>query len=513
MTRPVLPGRISARLPRQTPSRILLLALASFVACAAFGCAVALGPGYTVEKQQIDVTYTLQAPNQVAIRATYALKNTGTKPLDALQMILPSADEFSPQNIQIEWRDKTISPEPISGPDENPQPNEISQLKFGEKWEFGETADLAISYSLRIAADESTAATAANRGFFLPNSGWYPTLLPATGLLHTGGEPPARWNLTVTVPEGYRVHASGDEFGKPRSAPKKLSPGEAVFEQRPGITFEPFVITGPYSEQVVQSAAGPVLLWSEHPVPAERAKRIADRVGADVAFFRTEFGAPALGKKQIWIIGCVSAQPGSQTTPPQTRRNCVTAPNSAVVSSDFFDLNAAPKLMETVDIQLAETWLQFPMQQGRYQPQFPLAALPNYAQFALEAANHPDERAAAVQNLLQRTDAVAAPLKTLVTVGESDSEAVRERARLESELFFIALEDRCGAHSVHQGIAYASRVLRGQSWSLADLRSAVEGECGGPVLEGFFRQWMHGRGVPEDFRARYMNAGAATKSP
>jgi hypothetical protein len=36
----------------------------------------------------------------------------------------------------------------------------------------------------------------------------------------------------------------------------------------------------------------------------------------------------------------------------------------------------------------------------------------------------------------------------------------------------------------------------------------VEAECGGPVLEGFFREWMHGKGVPADFRARYLGAAA-----
>ncbi len=101
-------------------------------------------------------------------------------------------------------------------------------------------------------------------------------------------------------------------------------------------------------------------------------------------------------------------------------------------------------------------------------------------------------------------DAVPEKEKPLIQVDLKDSPAFQDRARAESTLFFLALEDRCGAQNVHKGIARASRLLRGETWGLPDLRSSVEAaECGGPVLEGFFREWMHGPGIPAEFRARY----------
>ena len=55
--------------------------MAILAACMTYGCAAAFGPGYTVEKQRVQVTYTEQAADKVSIRAWYDLKNTGTKPL------------------------------------------------------------------------------------------------------------------------------------------------------------------------------------------------------------------------------------------------------------------------------------------------------------------------------------------------------------------------------------------------------------------------------------------------
>jgi hypothetical protein len=480
--------------------RVFVPAVAALAAYVASGCAVALGPGYTVEKQRIEVTYRAETPGQVAVRAWYELKNTGTKPLERIDVDPPTEDLFAPQDLRIEWRGKAMNE--ASAKDEEGH----IRVPLGASWSVQESGEFVVAYNLNIGPEEANPDSSHGRAFFLGSAGWYPLLLPAQGAFATGGTPPLKWDLAVSVPEGFRVHASGDTRARKRSDEKIA--GE-IFVQQPGTTFDPFVEAGPFMEQQVNSSAGPVVLWTAEPVSARRANEIAKRVGADVSFFRTEFGAPAPGKKTTWIIGCHSDRPAASVGAGHTEPNCPAAPNSAVVSSDFFADAEQHKSMENVDMQLAATWLQFPPERGHYSAMFPLSAIENYAVFSLDSSQNPSSRDGAVRDLLQRVAAVPDAQKPLITVDEKDPATVVERGRLQSELFFIALEDRCGAENLHRGIARASRLLRGQSWSLPDLRSAVEAECGGPILESFFREWMHGMGVPEEFRARYL--GAAVK--
>jgi hypothetical protein len=482
---------------------MLVPAVAILAAWGAYGCAVALGPGYTVEKQQIEVTYTAEAPDRIAVRASYQLENTGTKPLEALDLELPAAETFPAQDTRIEWRGRALPEESAANT------NGITHMPLGVRWGLGDGGELIVTYNLKIGSEKAGADSAQGRAFFLPSSGWYPLLLPAEGLFSTGGTPPIKWELAVSVPEGYRVHASGDERGRVRSSGKNATRTDLVFEQKPGISFEPFVVAGPYVEQEVHSSAGTILLWSAQPISPKRADEIGERIGSHIDFFRSEFGSQEPEKRQTWIIGCPSGEPIATVHPGISQTDCLAEPRSAIVSPDFFGSAAPQKAMEAVDLQLAATWLQFPAQRGRYSPMFPLAAIENYAEFALNTSENPASRDAAVRELLQRVAANPIAEKPLDKVDRKDSAGVLERAQMQSELFFIALEDRCGAQNLHRGIARASRLLRGQSWSLPDLRSAVEAECGGPVLESFFREWMHGQGVPEDFRARYLGAAAA----
>lgn len=436
------------------------------------------------------------------MRAWYDLKNTGTKPLERIDVAPPAAESFAPQDMQIEWRGKTMNG--ISAEDAEGH----IRVPLGESWNMQENGEFVVTYNLKVGNGEAGPDSPHGRAFFLASSSWYPLLLPAQGAFATGGTPPLKWDLAVSVPEGFRVHASGEERGRKRSDEK--IEGE-IFVQEPGISFDPFVEAGPFVEQEVRSSAGPIVLWTARPVSSKRANEIAKRVGADVSFFRAQFGAQSPGKKTTWIIGCrsgMSAAVGAR----HSETNCPAGPYSAAVPVDFLGDAAAPQnVMENVDLQLAATWLQFPPQRGRYSAIFPLSAIESYAVFSLNASQNPSSRDEAVRDLLQRVAAIPAAQKPLITVDEKDPVEVVERAKLQSELFFIALEDRCGAENLHRGIARASRILRGQSWNLPDLRSEVEAYCGGPILESFFREWMHGMGVPEEFRARYM-VGAVKKS-
>ena len=142
--------------------------------------------------------------------------------------------------------------------------------------------------------------------------------------------------------------------------------------------------------------------------------------------------------------------------------------------------------MKSVDLQLAATWLYFSARPKKYGALFPVAAIPDYAGLALAASRNPASRNQAIRDLLRRVDAIPDGGKPLIRVDAKDSQELQDRGRAESVLFFFALEDRCGAQNVHKGIARASRLLRGETWGLPDLRAAVEAECGGPSPRKFF---------------------------
>jgi hypothetical protein len=71
-----------------------LLAAAAGVAALASGCVAPLGPGYTIESQQVRVQFVAAPEPRIRIEAEYALKNTGNRPLNEVELRLPGRRRF-----------------------------------------------------------------------------------------------------------------------------------------------------------------------------------------------------------------------------------------------------------------------------------------------------------------------------------------------------------------------------------------------------------------------------------
>ena len=447
------------------------------------------------------MSYTQQTPDRVSVRASYELKNTGTRPLSVLELQPPDSEIIQPQDLRVEWRGKTIEIPSVKSADDTA---DTLRAALPASWEIGESGEFLVSYDVKISPQKS--AIGANHGatFFLPSSGWLPALLPAHGAFATGGAPPPKWDLVVSVPEGYRVRASGED----RGAEKRAKGAGVRFEQKSGSNFDAYVAAGPYIEQQVHSTGRTVIFWTSTPLANNRSGQLSKLIAADDSFFSTEFGAGET-KSPIYLIECPQGAPRSQERPWTSQTGCLTQPHSVVIPSEDFSANAPDGYMKSVDLQLAATWLYFSARLGRYDALFPLAAVPDYAGIDLSVSRNPQSRNETVRDLLHQVDVIPDGGKPLGHVLAQDPPEVKDRARAESVLFFFALEDRCGAKNVHKGLARASRLLRGETWGPADLRSAIEAECGGPVLDSFFREWMHGPGIPPEFRARYVTSAAA----
>src|SRR5215470_1441989 len=81
---------------------LLLTVPTAAVSLWAASCAVALGPGYVIEKQEIRVHFVPKPEPRIAIAADYQLKNRGTRPLQELELRLPGR-RFRSNGLHATW--------------------------------------------------------------------------------------------------------------------------------------------------------------------------------------------------------------------------------------------------------------------------------------------------------------------------------------------------------------------------------------------------------------------------
>jgi hypothetical protein len=498
----------------------LLFAIAGAAGWIAAGCSGSVAPGYTIEKQRIEVTYSKAAPDRVSVRAWYRMRNTGSQALEEIHFRLPYKDKT--ENIRVEWGSKSLATQSVAG-------TEVEfSTRFGAPWNQKDRKELTLIYDLKIV--NPTISLGEGRGpvFFLPSGGWYPYLLAPAATLSQGGAPPSKWDLVVSIPQGYVAHASGTQRGQDRSGARDKTGSSYRFEQKPATDFEPFVVAGPYSLQQVRWESETVFVWLAKASVEPSVREFGEWFGEEAAYFTAEFGLKDATKGQIWMIGCPRGlptgndQPGEfQATNSSKRRNssldCFTVPQSFIgpmlIDSPVVpDLFVAPSHIDpppmhltwpSDDVQLAATWFPFAVHDAPDGPWFPMSGTPDYMALSFTISKNPSKRGDYVHQLIGRVDSDPEGTKENL-----ESAKKIETARIRSELFYLALEDRCGEANVHRALARIVRDLRGQTWGVSDLRSAMEAECGGDLAD-FFREWLLRPGIPDSFRARYMSAPGA----
>ena len=87
----------------QFHSRFTFVALLAVLAWCAASCVAPLGPGYTIEKQQIQVHFVAAPEPRIRIEADYLLKNTGNQPLGGLELRLPGRRRFHYDEPRAAW--------------------------------------------------------------------------------------------------------------------------------------------------------------------------------------------------------------------------------------------------------------------------------------------------------------------------------------------------------------------------------------------------------------------------
>lgn len=468
-----------------------LLLLAGTAPWAA-GCVAALGPGYTIIKQEITVQLV---PAQAAIRldAVYQLKNTGNQPLTSLELRLPGRRRFHFADPIALWDKTSLN---FGASPDNPR-NVL--LTFPRPWTVSSqhTLHLSVEYQ-RPAANETTLSFTPD-AFFLPAEGWSPELLPARGIFATGGVPPKSWNLVVRVPGDFLVHTSGQPAKRLPTSMRSAAERSIRITQR-STDIYPFVIAGRYVSSTLTVGGETMNLWTRSPQNPEALRHPSEALVRAIQAYDSIFGARPGRSHQLWIVecpdpsGCFSSST-SNFAKLIYRENERISAEMASQDAAMVDLTGGAPEIAAAAPSLAASWLGYGQNPGFFEQVPPLYALPAFAASrGREAEEGPQVRAQIIRRLLRTVPANLQP-------GKPESDDV---LRAKSVLFFYGLQDRYGQQVFNTALSHMLELRRGGGFDLDDLVAAFEQEAHENVAQ-FVRQWMKHPGVPEDFRARYEN--------
>jgi len=290
-------------------SRFASVTLSSIAAFWAAGCAVPIGPGYAIEKQQVRVQFVPAPEPRIRIDAEYTLKNTGNQPLSELELRLPGRRRFHFDERRATWDATTLT---IGVSTENPR-NAVIALP--QPWTKSARHMLHLSVDYLPAPTSEGALSFSSNAFFLPAQGWSPELLPTRGLFATGGVPPKKWELSVRVPEGFLVHTSGRQTKASRKNGEMM-----VFASQGANDHYPFVIAGRYGSSQIDAGGEKINLWTKKTPEAAKLKELSEALLRATKVYDEVFGARTKERSATWIVECPVAT-GCFTLP--TRTNAV----------------------------------------------------------------------------------------------------------------------------------------------------------------------------------------------
>jgi hypothetical protein len=481
------------------PSRRLRLQLVLLAGVAywAAGCAAALGPGYTIVKQQITVQFVPAPQPVIRIEGVYQLKNTGDQPLTSLELRLPGRRRFHFSDPSAQW-DKTALT--FSASTDNPR-NVL--LTFPQPWTVSSRHTLRLAVEYQRPDSNETALSFTPDAFFLPAQGWSPELLPQRGIFATGGVPPKSWDLIVRLPGDFLAHTSGP----PNKKSVKNSRHGAEQILRVTQTHKngyPFVIAGRYSVATLAAGQEKVNLWTRLPQNSDVLRQPSEALVRAIQAYDSTFGARLEDSHQLWIVECPDLQGCFTRTTSNFSRltseeNEKTSGEMASQDTAMIDLSGGAPEIASAAPSLASSWLGYGQNPGFFEQTPPLNALPAFAASrGREAVEGPEVRAQIIHRLLRAIPANPRPHQL-----EAD-----DALRAKSILFFYGLQDRYGPQVFNAALSHMLGARRGGGFDLDDLIAAFEQETRQNVAE-FVRLWMKHPGVPEDFRARYESPAAS----
>jgi hypothetical protein len=491
-------------LNRTAPRTLALALIPVLLLLCAFSCDVPLVPGYQILRESREVRFVPGESPTLHIRGTFKLENTGNGDLAFVDVTLPEENAFGRRNVRMELNGRETAPASVPAEYQQDRPNAV-RIPFDPPWKHKATVQLTIEYDLVSPQDPGPRITLGPSEFHLGSRGWFPALQPPKHVLSRYPRRPKITPYTVRVPSDFLVLARGTPKGR------KKAGGET--EYRFALSQDdlpPFVVAGKYVPSPADSQPDSAAFWTLQPLPSEPQQAVAE-ITRTWNVLVNDFGpldqnisvphvveSPELrghtgGNDLAGPMAVAASFPGGVLVNP--------AALALGIDSDPF--------LEMVTHSLAHNWFGDEMYPAPDAAVGLGEGLPEYATIVVdEARNGPSARRKRIEKYLAEYDEArkGGAEKALGITMLNDLPAQRRIALAKAPLFFVALEDACGADAMQNGLKHMVDVLRGQEASYDSLRSALE-ESSGKNLAELFRVWLNDDGIPADFRSRYQSNG------
>lgn len=440
------------------------------------GCAVPLGPGFGIERQ--DVTFAYDRGEVAGVRFVYRLRNDGNEPLERLDFNLPHGLANFRATLDGRPADARLTEFDIEDVPAAPR-RASARFTFSPPVPMKRRFDLVLEYDVPVRGQHRFAAADAG-AFYLPSEDWFPELVRPAAVFARGSARHPETRIAILLPGDWRVLTPGR--GQGRRA--RGGAAEHRFRLRGG-DGAPYLLAGPYHEHAVSSHGQTVIFWTLTPPDLPAAQAAGARLAADLAALEAMLGPRARRTgAPTWVVELddtravdSSAFAAGLILLPQQMAELVSGQlpsprHRDTLAGIWFERVTQPE--DRLAVQLAE-------------------GLKHFSMLGLEQLAGGDLRSAHIAARIAEFDRLAA---------ESPPEmAAREKMRV----FLLALEDVVGQKKLHAGLRRMVQARRGDTWNRSDLRAALELESGEDLAETF-RRWLDEPGIPGDFRARYAGA-------
>lgn len=455
-----------------------------------------LAPGYKIARETRHIRFVPGQPPALAITVDYKLVNSGNSELNFVDVRLPSEKHFGRSALHVNVDGQSVIPAPIPPIEQQAEPGAV-RINFAEPWKRKKKRKLTIEYTLRSPSENETGVTIQPAGFHLGVRGWAPQLQPPKHFLSPNPSRPDWVTCTFRVPADFTLLAGGAR----RKRRKIGDETEYRYEVGPN-DLQPFVVAGRYVPWPAQGTHMLATFWTAKPMNGNAAQA-AQKISDAWKTFNTDFGQL---DKRIRVPVIAESSAVQENLAGQSGPVAVSFPGGALVNPEALALGiGSDRFVQIVSRALARGWFD-----GAVEPSEDAAigmglGLPEYASIvADEARNGPLARRQRIYAYLRRYDRLTrySDETPIADTTLASPLAQRRIAMAKAPLFYIELEDACGEAPVRAGIAHMLASLRGQEVGYNVLRSVLE-ESSGRELAKIFRQWLHEKGIPKNFRARY----------
>jgi len=458
---------------------------------------VPIVPGYQIVRESREVHFVPTGSPTLHIIGRFKLQNNGNSDLTFVDVTLPEEKVFGLQNVRMELDGREIAPENIPEEYQQDNPNAV-RIPFSPPWQRKKSLELVVEYDLVSPQDTGSRITLGDDEFHLGSRGWFPVLQPPKHVLSPFPKRPKVTPYAVRVPSNFLVLARGT----PKDRKQEGGETEYRFALLQG-DLPPYVIAGNYVESPVQRAPDSATLWTLKPLPSSP-QDAAVQIAQAWDLLERNFGPLDRNMAAPHVVE--SPELRGHTSEDEPGAAAAAFPGGVLVNPAALALGIdSDQFLQMVTHSLAHDWFGDEMYPA---PDAALGlgeGLPEYATIVIdEARNGAAARRERIQRYLREYDEArkSADEKALGITMLTDSPGQRRIALAKAALFFVALEDACGAEAMQSGLKQMVELLRDQEASYDSLRSALE-EASGKNLAELFRVWLNQKGVPQDFRERY----------